>query len=59
MEVRQHFNNNVYCRVGLNYFLGQAFPILDCSGQEGRAPVLCPYWDELKLPVVASANSRR
>ena len=23
--------------------LGQAVPVLDCSGQEGRGPVLCPW----------------
>ena len=23
--------------------LGQAVPILDCCGQEGRGPVLCPW----------------
>ena len=31
--------------------LGRQFhslPILDCSGQKGRAPVLCPCWDELE-----------
>ena len=31
-----------------------SFPILDCSGQKGRAPVLCPCWDELELPVMTS-----
>ena len=36
----------------------QAVPILDCSGQEGRAPVLCPCWDELELPVVTSVLAR-
>ena len=43
---------------GLNYFLGQTVPILDCSGQERRVPVLCPCWDESELPVVTSALAR-
>ena len=45
-------------RGGLKYLLGQALPILDCSGQEGSAPVLCPCWDEFELPVVTSAQAR-
>ena len=44
----------------LVYFLGlAAVPILDCrsSGQDGqgRAPALCPCWDEFVLPVMTSA----
>ena len=38
--------------------LGQALPILGCSGQEGSAPVLCPCWDEFELPVVTSPLAR-
>ena len=42
-------------RPQLVYFLGLAVPILDCSGQEGRGPALCPCWNEFELPVMTSA----